>query len=293
MATRTMNSFRPSLLILLLLMITLTPVAGLAQSSCGEVMETTLMAGQNIPVGTVTIENDEQYLYVTYQTDGNWLITETHLDVATQPVDLKQTSKGNAIAGQFAYKSDHDPGVITVTHTIDLSAWPSNSNLYLAAHCVVVSGSESETAWAEGMEFPGKNWAMYVAYTMQSCEPSPIAPGVINMQAERIEVMEDAVSITLQLTRNEGSDGVVTVTLETQDLTAIKGEDYSSDRGLQATFEDGETDKSITVYILDDSIDEYDEDFDVQIITVTGGAELGPNDSTLIIIKDNDDPLPS
>ena len=291
MATRTMNSLRPSVLILLLLMITLTPVAGQTQTSCEEVIETTLMAGQNIPVGTVSIENDDQYLYVTYQMDGNWLITETHLDVATQPEDLKQTSKGNAIAGQFAYKSDHDPGVITVTHTIDLSAWPSNSNLYLAAHCVVVSGSGSETAWAEGMEFPGNNWAMYVAYTLQSCDPPPIAPGVINMQAETIEVMESATSVTLQLTRTDGSDGAVTVTLETQDLTATSGSDYYS-RGLQVTFEDGETDKSITVFILDDEQIESDEEFDVQIIDVMG-AELGPNDSTLIIIKDDDDELPS
>lgn len=75
----TMNSFRPIILMVIVLTIGLAPVAGQAQTPCGEITETALIAGQNIPVGTVVVENDEQYLYVTYQTDGNWLIIETHL----------------------------------------------------------------------------------------------------------------------------------------------------------------------------------------------------------------------
>ena len=80
MTQRTMNSLKPAILALIALAIGLTPIAGQAQASCGQMTETTLMAGQNIPVGSVVVENDAQYLYVTYQTDGNWLITETHLD---------------------------------------------------------------------------------------------------------------------------------------------------------------------------------------------------------------------
>ena len=111
MTQRTMNSLKPAVLALIVLAIGLTPIPGQAQASCGQITETALMAGQSIPVGSVVVENDAQYLYVTYQTDGNWLITETHLDIATRPEDLKQTSKGNAVPGQFAYKSEHDPGV--------------------------------------------------------------------------------------------------------------------------------------------------------------------------------------
>ena len=273
-------------LMLIVLTIGLSPLTGQAQTSCGEIVETVLLAGQNIPVGTVVVENDEQYLYVTYQTDGEWLITETHLDVATQPEDLKQTSKGNAVPGRFAHKSEHDPGVATVRHTIDLTAWPSGTQLYLAAHCVVVSASSSETAWAEGMDFPGNNWAMYFSYEVQSCEPPPLEPGAIDLLPPTVVADEFGVSITLQLIRTNGSDGQATVVLDTQDITATVGEDYAMDTN-QVSFSDGETEKSIEVFILDDTNVEDDEQFGVHISEVTG-AEMGTNTSTICTIIDDD-----
>jgi hypothetical protein len=290
MTQRTMNFLKPVILALIILAIGLTPIAGQAQASCGQITETTLMAGQSIPVGSVVVENDAQYLYVTYQTDGNWLITETHLDVATRPEDLKQTSKGNAVPGRFAYKSEHDPGATTVMHTIDLSAWPAGTPLFLAAHSVVVSASGTETAWAEGLAFPGNNWAMYFSYDIQSCDPPPIEPGVIDMLPSTVDVMENGVSITLQLIRSGGSDGQATVTLVANDLSATMDDDYAAPT-TTVTFDDGETEKYIEIYILDDTQVESDEQFMVQISDVTG-AEMGGNSSTICTIIDNDQEIP-
>ena len=290
MTKSTLVSLRPALLILILMAIGLAPAAGPAQASCGQIMETTLIAGQSIPAGSVIVENDDQNLYVTYQTDGDWLITETHLDVATRPEDLKQTSKGNAVPGRFTYKSEHDPGVTTVTHTIDLSAWPSGTRLFLAAHSVVVSASGSETAWGEGLDFPGNNWAMYFSYDVQSCDPPPVEPGVINMFPSTVDVFENGVSITLHLTRTNGSDGQATVTLDSTDLTATQGDDYEAVIN-SVTFGDGETEKWIEIYILDDTQKESDEQFIVQISNVTG-AETGPYTQTVCTIIDNDGAIP-
>jgi hypothetical protein len=286
MIQRTMIFLRPVTLMLVVLTIGLTPFAGQAQTSCGEIMETALIAGQNIPAGTVVVENDDQYLYVTYQTDGDWLITETHLDVATRPEDLKQTSKGNAVPGRFAYKSEHDPGVTTVSHTIDLAAWPSGTQLYIAAHCVVVSAFGSETAWGEGMGFPGNNWAMYFSYQVQSCDPPPVEPGTIDLMPPSVEVDEFGVSIILQLIRTNGSDGQATVALASQDISAAIDEDYTLGTP-SVTFADGETEKTIEIFILDDAVPEGDEQFRVQISEVTG-AEMGTNTSTLCTILDDD-----
>ena len=281
------NTLRRVLLIVMLIAIGLTPAVGQAQVPCGEITETTLIAGQNIPVGSVIIENDGQYLYVTYQTDGDWLITETHLDVATLPEDLPQTPKGNAIPGQFAFYSEHDPGTVTVTHTIDRAAWPAGTDLYIAAHSVVVSATGSEeTAWAEGTGFPGRDWSMYVSYSLQPCEPPPLEPGVINMQSPTIEVLEGMFTIALHLVRTNGSDGQATVTLVANDITATAGADYATG-ALVVTFDDGETDKFIEVLILDDAQQESDEQFTVQISSVTG-AELGTDTATLCTIIDND-----
>jgi hypothetical protein len=281
-----MNFLRLAILMLTVPAIGWFPAAGQAQTSCGQAMETVLIAGQNMPVGTVVVENDEQYLTVTYQTDGDWLITETHLDVATRPEDLQQTPKGNAIAGRFAYKSEHDPGVTTVTHTIDLAAWPAGTQLYLAAHSVVVSAFASETAWGEGMDFPGNNWAMYFPYQVQSCQPPPVNSGAIDLLPSTVEVDEFGVSVTLHLIRTNGSDGQATVVLEPQDISATLGEDYVLDTNL-VTFGDGETEKSVEIFILDDANAEGDEQFQVQISEVTG-AEMGESTSATCVIIDDD-----
>jgi hypothetical protein len=271
---------------LIVLAIGLPSAAVEAQASCGDTVETVLIAGQNTPVGTVAVENDGQYLYVTYQTDGDWLITETHLDVATRPEDLKQTPKGNPVAGRFAYKSVQDPAVSTVSHTIDLAAWPSGTQLYLAAHSVVVSAFGSETAWGEGMDFPGNNWAMYFPYQVQSCDPPPVEPSVIDLLPSIVEANEFGVSVLLHLVRTNGSDGQVTVSLDTQDISATLGEDYMLETHL-VTFDDGETEKFVEIFILDDTNAEGDEEFRVHISDVTG-AEMGENSTATCVIIDDD-----
>ena len=53
MTQRKMNSLKPAILALIILAIGLTPIAGQAQASCGQITETTLIAGQSIPVGSV------------------------------------------------------------------------------------------------------------------------------------------------------------------------------------------------------------------------------------------------
>ena len=55
MTQRKMNSLKPAILALIILAIGLTPIAGQAQASCGQITETTLIAGQSIPVGSVVV----------------------------------------------------------------------------------------------------------------------------------------------------------------------------------------------------------------------------------------------
>jgi hypothetical protein len=271
----------------LALLIALATLSAQAQAACGTATETILMAGQTIAVGSVVVENDGQNLYVTYRTDGNWLITETHLAVATRPEDLPQTPKGNAIPGQFAYQTSHDPGVTEVTHTIDVTAWPAGTPLYIAAHSVVVSAAGSETAWGQGTAFPGKNWAMYFGHTVQTCEPPPQYPGIIEFDRPDVTILEDGVSVVLRLVRHDGSDGDVTVTFAYEDLGATRDDDYYP-ATTTVTFADGETEKQIEVFILDDQADESDEPFRIRIEDVVG-AQVGTQREMTCTIIDNDE----
>jgi hypothetical protein len=98
-----------------------------------------LLAGQDIPVGTVEISNDGSYLYVTYQLEAGWCMTESHLAVATEVKDIPQTKQNNPIPGHFANGDVYDPCVTTDTFMILLSDIPADADetLYIAAHAAV------------------------------------------------------------------------------------------------------------------------------------------------------------
>lgn len=290
MNKRIVNVSGPLCGLVLSIAVLLIPFAAQAETICGMQTETTLLAGQTIPAGLVTVSNDGQSLLVTYHTDADWLITETHLHVATSPEDLPQTSKGNAIPGLFDYQSTYDGGVTEAAYTIDLSAWPEGTQLYIAAHSVVVSAAGTETAWGNGMGFPGKDWSMYFSHMVQPCEPTPVNPGVIEFDQSEISVNEGDGSVIIYLVRNEGSDGDVTVTLGSYPITASEDLDYES-FFTTITFASGETEKQIEVFILEDTFHEVDEQFAVYIEDVVG-AELGSPSEVLCTINDNDSSTP-
>lgn len=278
---------KPTLYLSLLLFTSLLLSANCMAEICGTSMSTRLIAGQNIEVGSVSISNDEANVYVIYQTDGYYAITETHLDVATSPDLLKQTRQGNAIPGKFAYATEHDPGVYEVTHTIDITQWPAGTQLYFAAHAVVTSSESSETAWGEGEDFPGRNWAMYIGYEIQLCEDPPLNPGIIEFQDPEISTPENNPMVLITLIRTDGSDGVVSVEVNYVDITATANEDYFPLGYPPIVFNDGETTQQIRAFPLDDYQVEDDEQFQLQLSNPVG-ASLGPQDTTTITIIDDD-----
>ena len=127
----------------------------------------TLVTGKNIDVGTVNVWNDADNLYVKYViTDQDWCLTETHLQVATSLAGIPQTKKGNPIPGQFEENDEHDC-VTEVLYTYNLveKEWSDDTEFFIAAHAVVFN-EKIETAWADGLDFDGKNWATYFTYNI-------------------------------------------------------------------------------------------------------------------------------
>ena len=143
---------------------------------CGSVSTVTLFAGRTIDVGTVVIANDGERLCVTYDTTGPWFLTENHLDIALTPSEIPQTNSGNPRPGQFSYSHTFTTPVQSDEHCFTLAelGYEPGAVLYIAAHCKVVrmeSGGavQRETAWGDGLPFPGANWATYMEHTIQSC----------------------------------------------------------------------------------------------------------------------------
>lgn len=150
----------------------------------------TLWAGQHIDVGTVTIENDSDTLYVIYETSGGWELIETHVHASIDPSQIPQTQpnkkgKGgeNPIPGAFQFSElPSDPTIqiyeINLSEIGDSGFDPEGcDDLFVAAHAEVthVDDVQEESAWTGDLDFPGANWATYCRYISQSsCDGIPV-----------------------------------------------------------------------------------------------------------------------
>lgn len=157
--------------------------------------------GEGIDVGNVTVTNNATHIVVEFTTTEDWCMTETHLhiapqgDVETPAEGIPQTKKGNPIPGKFDYSTDstdHDcTNQVKYTLSIPLSNdCDLGDDVVIAAHAAVQEPIldefgepvldeflnptfRYETAWGNGEDFEGKNWAMYFTYTIEEPEPVP------------------------------------------------------------------------------------------------------------------------
>jgi len=130
-----------------------------------------IFGGQYISVGNLLVTNDATNLYVTYKTEGGWVLEEVHLYVG----EYNGLPQNNLIPipGQFPYSKSFNPYVNEYTITVPLAGLPSS--YIIAAHSSVklldMSGNviSGETAWSYGTPFGGNRWGWYSNYTSQIC----------------------------------------------------------------------------------------------------------------------------
>lgn len=134
-----------------------------------------LTAGMLFDAGTLDVSNDEEYLYVTYNTVDGWEMIFTHLHVAKDINEIPATA-GGFTPGQFDYISDHI-GVTHFMYQIELAvldAEPGDELVFAAFADVFreVNGNfQNENAWGGDLTADSPNWAMYDLYTVQECGP--------------------------------------------------------------------------------------------------------------------------
>ena len=133
----------------------------------------TLIAGQTIDAGNVTVTNDANFIYVTYNTANGYVLTQTHLYVGECAL-IPVNRPGNPIPGQFPYAAAHS-NVTSYTYQIPILAIPVGSCGCIAAHAVVkkynAAGQviDQQTAWGNGVVInPDGQWGMKFNYC--SCQ---------------------------------------------------------------------------------------------------------------------------
>ncbi|MCQ6962986.1 hypothetical protein [Methanolobus chelungpuianus] len=208
----------------------------------------TLYAGQHIEVGTVTVSSDVDNLTIKYETTDNWTLKNTHLHIATSYENIPKTDSYNPIPGQFDYQGENLPcGTTNVTYVIPISN--ENITLFIAAHADVSKINDKEAdkkdrdkednkdkeeksdegAWAEGIEFPGNNWATYFTYDIaefieeEKEEDNPVDEEEDESGSEGEDESED------EGENESGSEGEDESEGEEEDQSGIDEEDGSED----------------------------------------------------------------
>ncbi|KAE8292326.1 hypothetical protein D5F01_LYC09693 [Larimichthys crocea] len=122
-------------------------------------------------------------------------------------------------------------------------------------------------------------------------EASDGAFGVLQLSASAVSVAEHYVGPIINVTRVGGIFADVSVKFRAVPLTARVSEDYSV-ASSDVVLLEGESSKSVPVYVINDVVPELEETFLIELINqTTGGALLGGLTRAIITILPSDDPF--
>jgi hypothetical protein len=193
----------------------------------------------------------------------------------------------DVVAGRsFVLPGITGTGAQTITVNLDpavVQSWvnnpDSNQGILLVSETpgAVVRVNVSENATATSRP------RLSVSYTVSLARPA----GSLQFSNANYTVNENHGTRTITVTRTGGSTGSVSVHYATSDGTATAGSDYTARSGT-LTFADGETRKTFTVPIRDDTAVEGNETINLTLSNATGGAALGNQATAVLTIQDDD-----
>ncbi len=111
--------------------------------------------------------------------------------------------------------------------------------------------------------------------------------GELSFAVDSYSFTEFSESAEVNILRQSGQSGDVTVTLTAVAGTAVIGDDFEKTKVVVEIL-DGESAKSVAVSLTNDSIAEFDETFEISLSVPTGGATLGDIATTTVTITDSD-----
>ena len=111
-------------------------------------------------------------------------------------------------------------------------------------------------------------------------------PGILSLSTNSYVVSASAINVLINVVRTNGFTGPVGVGFFTSDGTATAGVDYVSTNGV-LNFADGETNKSILISIIPNTLPIGDVVFQVTLTNATGGATLSGGVIAVVRITDH------
>lgn len=118
-----------------------------------------------------------------------------------------------------------------------------------------------------------------------------VNPATLAFSAANFRINEDGTTETAVTVTRTGGEGTVGVTIAANHNTAIAPDDYDN-TPIEVTFAPGETSKTVTIPIVDDTVLESTESLNLTLTNSTGEAVIGIQNTTVLEIVDNEIELP-
>jgi parallel beta-helix repeat protein len=113
-------------------------------------------------------------------------------------------------------------------------------------------------------------------------------PGVIQLALATDSIIESGGTVSIVATRTGGTEGAVSVSYITNDITAIQPGDYGMAGGTLSWADGDGAPKGFPVTIVNDTEDEPNETFSATLSNPQGGAILGSPITEVVTIVDDD-----
>jgi uncharacterized protein with beta-barrel porin domain len=224
-------------------------------------------------LGTVSLDNAT---YSVNESGGSVTISATRSDGADSAISVDfSTTDGTAIAGQdfdaLSGTLNWDDGE-SGTKTIVIPITPDST-------------VEPDETFTLNLSNPSTGLSLDTSSTTVTILDDDNA-GVVNLDSATYSVNEKAGHITVSATRSNGSSGSVTVDYNTNNGTAVAGQDFDAVSGT-LSWADGESGtKTIDIPISADSITEPNEGFSIDLSNPTNALTLGTSSSTVTIMDE-------
>lgn len=190
-----------------------------------------LLAGKTIDAGDVCFAVSGDRLNVTYNTEGDWRLSEVHLWSGDVEDAYPMARNGNPKIGNFPYSSGDISGSSSYSFSLPLGSIQSffdvsnldahcgeSNTIYAMAHAAVerVDGSgnvlQSETGWSDGEGAVEKgSWATRTSINLGvSCDSTPPPPPTLGQETAIMKANIVLNDETDGYCRIVNSDGTVT-----------------------------------------------------------------------------------
>ncbi len=173
---------------------------------------------------------------------------------------------GTVVSDMVVHLSSDTPSEITVPESVTIPSGEASASFDLT----VIEDSEIDgsktvtiTASAEGWNSGSGN-----------IDVNDNDPGTLRFSAEAYVGVESDGSVVITVVRELSATGRISANYATNDETAGVDEDYTRASGF-LVFEEGETTKTFSVSLLDDTLPEGDETLKLMLGNSKGGAKIG------------------